>query len=110
MTVPLDSLLPIGPGGHIPESSGDFFNSGSSFWEHSDRFQWKLALVTEQWPAFRWGWEAATFEVALKMGRPFSVPRPPEQSLPVFLNRAREYSRVVHESHGGGLVVSGHAG
>lgn len=111
MSIPLDDLLPTNDECFEPVDSGEFFKTGSPFWEWSDQHKWIIPTGRDDRRMFRWGWEAANFETLLKSGLSFSfmameLPRHAMEA------RAKQFGRGFRECGSTDLyriyVVSGH--
>ncbi len=90
--IPLDDLYPTNDDCFEPVSSGDFFNTGSPFWEFSDFHKWG-----NNSNLFKLGFYAGLFEVALKSGKPFKflLPYALEDHVEMFVARAKQFNRNI---------------
>ena len=90
--IPLDDLLPTNDDSFQPVPSGEFFDTGSPFWEFADIFKWDNKSTD-----FQFGFYAGLFEMILKSGRPFSfrLLESLEPHLDSFITRAQEYNREI---------------
>ena len=90
--IPLDDLLPTNDESFQPVPSGEFFDTGSPYWEFADIFKWGNKSTDTD---FQFGFYAGLFEMILKSGRPFSfrLLESLEPHLDSFITRAQEYNR-----------------
>ncbi len=90
--IPLDDLYPTNDDCFEPVSSGDYFNTGSPFWEFSDFHKWG-----NNSNEFKLGFYAGLFEVALKSGKSFKflLPYSLEDHVEMFLARAKQFNRNI---------------
>jgi hypothetical protein len=104
--IPLDDLLPSNDRLHEPPNSGDFFNSGTAFWEFADDHKWLKFEERTKRATFRSGYLSALFQCALLSGRSFMFPLAgvEEKNL---IARAEDFGRKCRR-HNENLVVSGH--
>ena len=95
--IPLDDLYPTNDDCFQPVSSGDYFNSGSPFWEFSDLHKWGNNSTE-----FKLGFYAGLFEVALKSGKPFKflMPYSLEDYIEMFVARAKQFNRNIELEKG----------
>ncbi len=95
--IPLDDLYPTNDDCFQPVSSGDYFNTGSPFWEFSDFHKWG-----NNSNLFKLGFYAGLFEVALKSGKPFKflLPYSLEDNVEMFVARARQFNRNIEPKKG----------
>ncbi len=107
MTIPLDDMLPPNDEAFIPVDSGEFFETGTSFWEFSDFMKWQKPRLDDERKLFIIGYFAALFECALKSGKPF---RFPTTGLPhhIFVKRAKDYNRRVMLLENNEMIVYEH--
>ena len=108
--IPLDDLLPTNDDSFEPVPSGEFFDTGSPFWEFADIFKWGNKSTE-----FQFGFYAGLFEIILKSGRPFSfrLLEILEPHLDSFIVRAKAYNREIEwekKSYWVVIWVSGHKG
>ena len=108
--LPLDDLLPTNDDSFQPVPSGEFFDTGSPFWEFADIFKWDNKSTD-----FQFGFYAGLFEMILKSGRPFSfrLLESLEPHLDSFITRAQEYNREIEwekKSYWVVISVAGHKG
>ena len=108
--IPLDDLLPTNDNSFQPVPSGEFFDTGSPYWEFADIFKWGNKSAE-----FQFGFYAGLFEMILKSGRPFSfrLLESLEPHLEHFITRAQEYNREIEwekKSYWVVIWVGGHKG
>ena len=110
--MPLDDLLPTNDDSFQPVPSGEFFDTGSPFWEFADIFKWGNKSTDTD---FQFGFYAGLFEIILKSGRPFSfrLLESLEHHLDSFIVRAKAYNREIEwekKSYWFVISVGGHKG
>jgi hypothetical protein len=95
--IPLDDLLPTNDDSFQPVPSGEFFDTGSPYWEFSDINKW--GNYSNE---FKSGFYAGLFEVVLKSGKPFKflLPYSLEDYVEMFVARAKQFNRNLEVEKG----------